>query len=151
MESEMVNEYTHVVVDKAGVGLDALRQAIADNGLQTAQQLGIQLAAGSVKLEHHLHIFLWDSSVAGVKGRRGIESAGSCFVVRVRWPALTESGYIFSGTLKGDGGHNGPPAGKSPNGAWAYQGEIPRRYCFIEGFDSPETPTFANWREGLGW
>jgi hypothetical protein len=94
---------------------------------------------------------MWDDSVAGVKGRRGIEANGNCFLVRIRWPHLVESGNIFSGTLKGDGGHNGPPSGKSPNGAWAFKGAIPWQYCYVEGLDTPGTPGFNDWMEGRGW
>ncbi|WP_148261951.1 hypothetical protein [Methylomonas methanica] len=121
------------------------------NGIQTAKQRGIVLATGSVKLQHDIHVFLWDDSAAGVKGRRGIEAAGNCFLVRVRWPHLTEPGVIFSGTLAGDGGHAGPPAGVSTNGAWAFKGAIPRKYCYIEGIDTPTKPGFENWRSGKGW
>jgi hypothetical protein len=144
-------EYTHLCIDKAGVGLPVLLAALDLNGIQTAQQRGIVLAAGSVRLQHDVHVFLWDDSVAGIRGRRRIEAAGNCILVRVRWPHLTQPGVIFSGTLAGDGGHNGPPAGVSTNGAWAFKGAIPRRYCFIVGQDLPTTPNFENWRSGLGW
>lgn len=146
-----MTEYTHVCIDKAGVGLPALIAALDANGIQTARQRGVVLAAGSVALQHDLHVFLWDDSVAGVRGRRRIEDAGNCILVRVRWPHLTKPGLIFSGTLAGDGGHNGPPAGVSTNGAWAYKGAIPRQYCFIEGHDLPTTANFESWRSGQGW
>lgn len=146
-----MREYRHVVIDKAGVGLPTLRQSIANSGLETAQSRGIQLATGSVKLEHHLHVFLWDDTLAGQKGYLGIVLAGNCITVRVRWVDLTEPGMIFAGTLKGDGGHNGPPAGKSPNGAWAYKGNIPRNYCFIDDHDTDQTAGYAKWKTGTGW
>jgi hypothetical protein len=146
-----MNDYGHVVIDKAGIGLDALRQQVAGNGLQTAQQRGIPLAPGSIKFEHHLHVFVWDGSDHGIRGRRGIEAAGNCFLVRVRWPRLTESGSFLPGSLKGDSMQNGPPSGRSTNGAWAFKGPIPRRYCFIEGLDAPDHPGFDDWREGRGW
>ncbi|MCB1905891.1 MAG: hypothetical protein KDH15_00855 [Rhodocyclaceae bacterium] len=113
--------------------------------------LGIRLSAGSIRLEHHLHVFVWDDTAAGVRGRRGIEANGNCFLVRIRWRELTETGRIMSGTLKGDGGHNGPPAGISPNGAWAYKGAIPWEYCFVVGLDGPDTPGFADWSAYRGW
>jgi hypothetical protein len=146
-----MKEYTHVCIDKANVGLGVLRTALDQNGIQTAKQRGIVLAGGSVALQHDIHVFLWDDSAAGVRGRRGIEAAGNCILVRVRWPHLTEPGIIFSGTLAGDGGHNGPPAGISTNGAWAFKGAIPRKYCFIEGLDTAATANFENWRSGQGW
>jgi hypothetical protein len=146
-----MKEYTHVVIDKFGTGLDSLRQLIDANGIQTAHQRNIALAEGSRRLEHHLHVFLWDDGVPGVKGRRGIEAAGNCFLVRVRWPVLTESGIIFSGSLQGDNMHSGPPSGVSTNGAWAYKGSIPRKFCYIEGLDTPDKDGFASWREGRGW
>jgi hypothetical protein len=146
-----MKEYTHVCIDKTRVGLDVLRRDLNQNGIQTARDRGIQLAGGSVALQHDVHVFLWDDSVAGVRGRRGIEQRGDCVLVRVRWPHLTETGLIFSGTLAGDGGHNGPPRGVSPNGAWAFRGSIPRGFCYIEGLDSQDTANFENWRSGQGW
>ncbi len=118
-------EYTHLCIDKAGVGLPVLLAALDLNGIQTAQQRGIVLAAGSVRLQHDVHVFLWDDSVAGIRGRRGIEAAGNCILVRVRWPHLTQPGIIFSGTLAGDGGHNGPPAGVLDQWRLGLQGRDP--------------------------
>jgi hypothetical protein len=146
-----MKEYTHVCIDKAGVGLAVLRGALDLHGIQTAQQRGIALAAGSIRLQHDIHVFLWDDSAAGVRGRQGIEAAGHCILVRVRWPYLTEPGVIFNGTLAGDGGHAGPPSGTSTNGAWAFKGTIPRRYCYIDGLDTPATANFESWRSGQGW
>lgn len=150
-----MKQYTHVCIDKNGVGLNTLRLDIDQNGIQTARQRGIQLAEGSVRLQHDIHVFLWDDSVAGVRRRIELLNdenlAGSCFLVRVMWPHLTEPGRFSSGTLKGDGGQNGPPSGISTNGAWAFEGSIPRRYCYIEGFDNPEKPGFEDWLSGQGW
>ncbi|MDU9412163.1 hypothetical protein ACPA5B_12340 [Pseudomonas solani] len=146
-----MKEYRHVVIDKAGVGLATLRQSLDQAGLETAQQRGIQLATGSVRLEHHLNVFLWDDTTAGQKGYINLILAGNCVAVKVRWTTLTEPGIIFSGTLQGDNGHNGPPQGKSTNGAWAYKGSIPRNYCFIEGVDTEQTPGYAKWKSGTGW
>ena len=153
-----MKEYTHVVIDKQGVGLNVLRQRIDAGGLQTAQSLGIALSQGSMKLEHHLHVFLWDDSVKGINGRLGVQGLlpgmqinQSCFLVRVRWPNLTESGSVFSGTLKGDNMHAGPPSGPSSNGAWAYKGNIPRKFCFIEDLDTAATNGFKGWCDGQGW
>jgi hypothetical protein len=146
-----LKEYRHVVIDKAGVGLPALRQSIAASGLETAYARGIQLSGGSMKLEHHLNVFLWDDSIAGQKGYLGIVLAGNCITVRVRWDHLLESGLVFPGTLKGDGGHAGIPAGKSPNGAWAFKGSIPRNYCFIDDLDTQATPDYEKWKTGTGW
>lgn len=150
-ERRMPKEYTSVVIDKTGIGIRNLQLAVVENGLQTAQMLGIQLSMGSIRLEHHLHVFMWDDSVAGVKGRRGIEQAGNCFVVRVRWTNLSETGTFFSGTLKGDGGHNGPPSGVSPNGAWAFKGAVPWQYCYVDDLDTPDLAGFGDWREFRGW
>jgi hypothetical protein len=150
------DEYSHVVIDKNNVGLDTLRQKISEKGLLTAEASGYgdQMAEGSRKLRHHQHVFLWDESEAGVKGRLGIlldSDQKTVFVVRVRWPALTKDGLLFSGTLKGDGGHAGPPQGLSTNGAWAYEGNIPANFCFIEGLHSSKTPNYASWAAGSGW
>ena len=144
-------EYTHVCIDKAGVGLDVLRQDFANHGIQTAQARGIVLAAGSIRLEHHLHVFLWDESSNGVKRRRDLLTDPDSFLVRVRWTHLTKEGIIFSGTLKGDTGHAGPPAGRSTNGGWAYRGGIPANYCFVEGHHTTGTAGFEDWRSGRGW
>ena len=146
-----MKQYTHVCIDKNGVGLGLLQQDIDQNGIQTARIRGIQLAQGSVRLQHDIHVFLWDDSAAGVRGRKGIEAAGNCFLVRVMWPHLTEPGKFRAGTLKGDSGHNGPPSGVSTNGAWAFEGSIPREYCYIEGFDNPTNMGFEDWRSGRGW
>lgn len=146
-----MTQYNHVVIDKTGMGLPALRTAVDTNGLQTAQQLGIVLAGGSLQLEHHLHVFMWDETRAGINGRVNIQTAGSCFNVRIRWKRLTLPGIIFNGTLNGDGGHMGAPAGWSTNGAWAYRGGIPRDACFIEGLDDVTTPGFDNWFASNGW
>jgi hypothetical protein len=147
----MPKEYTSVVIDKTGVGIRTLQLAVAENGLQTADTLGIQLSQGSQKLEHHLNVFMWDDSVNGVKGRRGIEQAGNCFLVRIRWANLVETGMFFSGTLKGDSGHNGPPSGVSTNGAWAYKGAVPWQYCYVVGLDTPNMNGFNDWSLFQGW
>ena len=146
-----MTEYSHVVIDKTGVGLDVLRRSINENGLQTAEQRGIVLSQGSMRLQHHQHIFLWDTTAKGLTGRQHVESAGNCFTVKVRWDALSESGIVFSGNLKGDSMQNQPPSGASTNGAWAYKGSIPRIYCYIEGPDIPATANFDRWMQGLGW
>jgi hypothetical protein len=146
-----MEEYSHVAIDKGGIGLPALSGAIALNGVQTAHTRGIILATGSQKLEHHLHVFMWDNSTAGVKGRLGIENAGNCVTVKIRWRTLTKPGMIFNGTLQGDSMANSPPSGKSTNGAWAYKGNIPRDACFIEGTDLASTAGFDRWLAGNGW
>ncbi|WP_062266278.1 hypothetical protein [Endozoicomonas arenosclerae] len=151
-----MEEYTHVVIDKKGVGLDQLKQKIASQGLLTAEASGYaaEMAEGSRRLEHHLNVFLWDRSIKGEKGRLGIvlnQKAPDCFTVRVRCPYLTRDGYLFSGTLKGDNGHAGKPTGLSINGAWAYKGNIPARFCFIEGLHSSKSLNYASWFRGDGW
>lgn len=146
-----MEEYSHVAIDKGGIGLPALMNAIDQNGVQTAQARGIVLATGSQKLEHHLHVFFWDNSAHGVKGRLGIETAGNCVTVKIRWRHLTKPGIIFNGTMKGDNMSNGPPSGNSTNGAWAFKGNVPRDACYIEGFDFPATAGFDNWAAGNGW
>lgn len=148
-----MEEYSHVAIDKGTPPqtLPILRASIRQNGLQTAQTRGIQLAIGSMRLEHHLHVFLWDTSAAGIRGRIGIESAGNCVTVKVRWVRLTRPGFIFNGSLGGDNGHVGPPRGASTNGAWAYRGDIPADACFIEGLNQANEPGFDNWLKGLGW
>jgi len=147
-----MKEYSHVCIDKNETGLATLQQDIANNGLRTADQLGIILSGGSQMLEHHLHVFLWDDSVLGVRRRRDLlVNPETSFLVRVRWPLLTETGWIFSGTLRGDNGHVGPPSGRSTNGAWAYRGSIPADYCFVEGYHDASTDGFENWRSGRGW
>lgn len=146
-----MDEYNHVAIDKGGIGLPALTAALHNNGVQTAQTRGIILASGSQRLEHHLHVFMWDNSAAGISGRAGIERAGNCVTVKIRWRTLTKPGFIFNGTLLGDNMTNGPPSGSSTNGAWAYKGNIPRDACFIEGQDLPSAAGFDNWVAGNGW
>ena len=151
-----MKEYSHVVIDKNRVGLEQLRMDIKNNGLLTAQASGYadQMAEGSIRLEHHLNVFLWDSSIAGEKGRLGIilnSEEGTFFTVRVRCPYLTEEGLLLRGTLKGDSGHHGIPSGRSTNGAWAYKGNIEPRFCFIEGLHTSQTPNYQSWYRGDGW
>jgi len=150
-----MKEYCHVVVDKNNVGW-TLRKDIQRNGLLTAQASGYAqtMAQGSLRLEHHLNVFLWDSTVTGEKGRLGILlnlPEGASFTVRVRCPYLTEEGLLLPGTLKGDSGHHGIPSGRSTNGAWAYKGNIPSRFCFIEGLHTKSTPGYQSWLRGDGW
>lgn len=147
----MAKEYTSVVIDKKGVGLRQLQLSVAENGLLTAQMQGIQLSKGSQDLEHHMNVFMWDDSKAGVKGRMGIEAAGNCFLVRIRWVKLVETGVFFSGTLMGDTGHKGPPSGVSTNGAWAFKGAVPWQYCYVEGLDNAAINGFNDWCNFHGW
>jgi hypothetical protein len=146
-----MEELSHVAIDKGGLGLPVLMNSFDQNGLQTAQTRGIVLSAGSQALQHHLHVFFWDSSAKGVKGRLGIETAGNCITVKIRWRTLTRPGMIFGGTMQGDTMANKPPGGTSTNGAWAYKGGIPRDACFIEGLDQASTAGFDAWLAGNGW
>lgn len=147
--------YWHVVIDKANVGAAHIRNDLHLHGLQTAEQRGIVLAAGSRTLMHHRHVFLWDDSVAGTNGRQSLLAVtGDTVEVIVNWPHLTQPMRLLptvTGTLRGDGGHHGPPSGISSNGAWAYPGAIERRWIFIVGRDSAQTPGFAQWQSGEGW
>ncbi|NET24404.1 polymorphic toxin-type HINT domain-containing protein [Okeania sp. SIO1I7] len=136
-------EYTHMAIDKNDSGLNTLRKSLNENGLQTAERRNIKLSEGSEKLRHHQHVFMWDSSEKGMKGADGIESRGGAVRVRIRKQGLNTS------TLKGD--NMGQLGGKSTNGAWAYEGDIPRKYLFIEGIDTKTTPGYQSWLEGKGW
>lgn len=148
-----VLEYTHVAVDKDGVGLDQLLLSLNANGLRTAQSLNIKLSGGSEKLGHHQHVFMWDARAKGIEGASKIvERVGqdSSVKVKIRRASLTEPGFLSQGTLKGDQ-NTGQLGGKSQNGAWAYEGDIPRKYLFIEGIDQVNQPGFADWLAGKGW
>ncbi|MCT7984920.1 DUF4157 domain-containing protein [Laspinema sp. A4] len=146
---QLVKEYKHLVIDKQDVGLDALRESLNENGLQTAENRNISLSEGSEKLGHHQHVFMWDSSKKGIQGSIGIESQGEVVKVRIRMQGLSEPTWYSRGTLKGD--NMGPLGGKSTTGAWAYEGDIPRKYLFIDGMDSVSQPGFESWYEGKGW
>jgi hypothetical protein len=146
---QMVNEYAHIVIDKAEIGLDGLRRSLNENGLQTAENRNIQLSEGSMKLKHHQHVFMWDGSKKGIEGAANIEKGGETIRVKIRMNSLSEPKWYSSGNLKGDG--MGPLGGKSTNGAWAYQGDIPRKYLFIEGLDFANQPGFEDWIQGNGW
>ncbi|MDQ1292414.1 MAG: hypothetical protein QG608_292 [Actinomycetota bacterium] len=147
-----VKEYSHVVVDKYDVGLGQLYTALHQNGLQTAESRGMQLPAGSMSLGHHQHVFMWDTSKRGLDqcahllGTPGI----SALVVNIRWNELHRPGRFHSGTLKGDV-RGKKLGGWSTSGAWAYKGDIPRKYMFIEGLDNPNHPGYAQWKAGTGW
>ncbi|MDT0447513.1 hypothetical protein [Streptomyces hesseae] len=146
----MAPEYVHIAVDKQGTGLDGLRRTLHENGLRTAEHLGVQLAPGSVKLGHHRHVFMWDSTTPkGIEGANEIEARGSAVRVKIRWNELKEQGGLLGrGNLKGD---NGKLGGKSTNGAWAHEGDIPRKYLFIVGVDDPRNPGMGDWLAGKGW
>ncbi|MFB4194490.1 hypothetical protein [Streptomyces carpaticus] len=147
-----VKEYTHVAVDKGGVGLDELYLRLNANGLRTAESLNIKLSSGSEKMGHHQHVFMWDSRSKGLEGRAKIvEAVGqdSSIDVKIRMAGMNESGPIIPGALKGD--HPTKLGGASDNGAWAYKGDIPRKYLFIVGLDQPSHAGFQDWYEGKGW
>ncbi|MDR6934900.1 MULTISPECIES: hypothetical protein [unclassified Luteibacter] len=146
--------YYHVVIDKNNVGVAHLRNQLALHGLQTQEQRGMPpgYPLPMIAMQHHQHVFLWDGTTAGVRGRRGIENGTADTVtVLINWPELTESGRFIAGTLKGDSAQYGPPQGPSTNGAWAYKGSIDRRWIFIEGLDTASDPGFDQWQAGQGW
>ncbi|WP_109448349.1 hypothetical protein [Streptomyces sp. ICBB 8177] len=145
-------EYTHVAVDKQGAGLDQLRLSLNTNGLKTAASLDMKLSEGSEKMGHHQHVFMWDATVKGIKGVSGIVrgvGSESAVNVKIRMLDLSEPGLFSQGTLKGD--QPTGLGGRSTNGAWAHEGDIPRKYLFIEGLDQPDQPGFKDWLAGKGW
>ncbi|MGW1072944.1 hypothetical protein [Streptomyces sp. NPDC002537] len=161
---EHADEYTHIVVDKRPRGqadLDELRESLNRNGLQTAKSRWVaegkdveselrSAGSGYAKNGHHEHVFMWDASKKGIEGSNAIEKNGDAIRVKIRWDALKKDGRIFGGTLKGDSG-GGPLGGESTNGAWAYKGDIPRKYMFIVGVDDPAHPGMSQWLAGKGW
>ncbi|WP_372410204.1 hypothetical protein [Streptomyces luteireticuli] len=175
------DEYTHIVIDKRPAGevdLDELRQSLSRNGLQTTKSRWLaegkdvaaelrKLPAGYVDNAHHEHVFMWDSTKKGIEGANALEDREAFYRskntgtaapaterhavrVKVRWDALKKDGRVFGGTLKGDAG-GGPLGGASTNGAWAYKGDIPRKYLYIEGIDDPAHPGMSQWLAGKGW
>jgi hypothetical protein len=146
-----MKEYRHVVVDKTGKGVLQLMASLDQDGLQTARTRGLRLPLSSEGLEHHLHVFVWDGSAAGIKGFNYIASQPDTIQIKIRWDHLVEDGVFFSGTLKGDTMQLKPPGGVSTNGAWAFKGNIPRKYLYIENLDSPVRPGIDNWIAGKGW
>lgn len=161
---EHADEYTHIVVDKRPRGeadTAELRESLNKNGLQTAKSRWTaegkdveselrSAGSGYSKNGHHEHVFMWDSTKKGIEGSNAIEKNGDAIRVKIRWDALKKDGRIFSGTLKGDHG-GGPLGGESTNGAWAYKGDIPRKYLFIVGVDDPAHPGMSQWLAGKGW
>ncbi|GAU65759.1 hypothetical protein SSP35_02_01260 [Streptomyces sp. NBRC 110611] len=162
---QYADEYTHIVVDKrprGEVNLDQLRDSLSRNGLQTAKSRWLaegkdvadelrRMGSGYAKNGHHEHVFMWEgSSKQGIEGANAIEKNGDAIRVKIRWDALKRDGRLLGGTLKGD--HTGGPlGGVSTNGAWAYQGDIPRKYLFIEGVDNASHPGMSQWLAGRGW
>ncbi|MFC9428229.1 hypothetical protein [Streptomyces sp. NPDC056987] len=149
---EHSSEYTHVAIDKKDTGLDQLRLSLNTNGLKTAASLDIKLSEGSEKMGHHKHVFMWDATVKGLKGVTGIvEGVGqnSTVNVKIRMLDLSEPGLFSKGNLKGDQPKG--LGGKSTNGAWAHEGDIPRKYLFIEGLDQANQSGFKDWLAGKGW
>jgi hypothetical protein len=145
-------EYTHIAIDKNGAGLDQIRLSLNAKGLQTAASRGIKLAKGGEDAGHHEHVFMWDSGAKGIKGGAKIvqwNAKDSSVLVKIRSGDLKEPTWYSQGTLKGDNktGLGGP----SENGAWAYKGDIPRKYLFIDGIDQANQPGFEDWLAGKGW
>lgn len=161
---EFADEYTHIVVDKRPRGEanpDELRESLNRNGLQTAKSRWVaegkdvdaelaRAGSGYAKNGHHEHVFMWDSTKKGIEGGNAIEKNGDAIRVKIRWDALKKDGRFLSGTLKGDSG-GGPLGGESTNGAWAYKGDIPRKYLFIVGVDDASHPGMGQWLAGKGW
>lgn len=146
------SEYTHIAVDKQGAGLDQVRFSLNAKGLQTAASRNIKLSDGSEKMGHHQHVFMWDASAKGIKGAAGIVKGvgqNSSVIVKIRSGDLKEPTWLSPGTLKGD--RPTGLGGSSQNGAWAYEGDIPRKYLFIDGIDQVNQPGFEDWLAGKGW
>lgn len=180
VQQTRADEYTHIVIDKRPAGevdLDELRRSLDRNGLRTTESRwrseGKDVAAelkklppGYVDNAHHEHVFMWDSSKKGVEGANALEDRDAFYRsragekpvvtdrhairVKVRWDELRKDGRVLGGTLKGDAG-GGPLGGPSTNGAWAYKGDIPRKYLFIEGVDDAASPGMSQWLAGKGW
>jgi hypothetical protein len=154
-----MNEYTHIAIDRLDSGAQKLRLKLQVMGLLTAEAAAMSsgMAEGSKKLQHHLHVFLWDETPTGLRRAQDLintyTSQNIVFaVIRVRWPALTEPGFLLTGTLAGDNASGTePPGGRSDNGAWAYKGNIPSKFCFIEGLHTVDRPGYDSWFRGNGW
>ncbi|MEV7867895.1 hypothetical protein AB0P17_17735 [Streptomyces sp. NPDC088124] len=149
---EHSREYTHVAIDKQDKGLEQLRLSLNTSGLKTAASLDIKLSEGSEKMGHHKHVFMWDATVKGLKGVTGIVESlakDSTVNVKIRMLDLSQPGVFSKGNLKGDRPEG--LGGKSTNGAWAHEGDIPRKYLFIEGLDQPNQSGFKDWLAGKGW
>lgn len=158
------DEYTHIVVDKRPRGEanpDELRASLNRNGLQTSKNRWLaegkdveaelrRMGSGYSKHGHHEHVFMWDSTKKGIEGGNAIEGNGDAVRVKIRWDALKKDGSFLSGTLKGDHA-GGALGGASTNGAWAYKGDIPRKYLFIVGVDDASHPGMSQWLAGKGW
>lgn len=158
------DEYTHIVVDKRPRGeanTGELRESLNRSGLQTSKSRWLaegkdldaelrRMGSGYAKNGHHEHVFMWDSTKKGIEGGNAIEGNGDAVRVKIRWDALKKDGNFLGGTLKGDHG-GGPLGGASTNGAWAYKGDIPRKYLFIVGVDDPSHPGMSQWLAGKGW
>ena len=147
-------QYTHVAIDKPGAGgLDQIRRSLNAKGLQTAVNRNIKLDSGSEKFGHDQHVFMWDAGAKGIKGAAGlVDGVGqdSSVIVKIRMPDLKEPTWYSQGTLKGDQ-PTGLLGGSSKTGAWAYKGDIPRKYLFIDGIDKVNQPGFQDWFAGKGW
>jgi hypothetical protein len=142
-------EYTHIVIDKTAIGVGELLQSLNNTGLQTARTRKVTLAEGSVKLGHDRHVFMWDDTEKGRKGAQALINPGDSIKVRIRWNNLTMRGLFTQGTLKKD--TMGVLGKGEETGAWAYEGDIDRRYIFIEGIDKESDPGYEDWKSGEGW
>ena len=143
------SEYTHIVINKDGGDLNTIRDNLNNNGLQTAATRKISLAEGSKKLGHDRHVFMWDDTSKGRKGASSLVQAESTITVKIRYKGLTKGGFLTQGTLKTD---NMGKLGKGDqSGAWAYEGNIERKYIFIEGIDNESDPGYEGWKKGEGW
>lgn len=137
-----------MAVDKEEKGILLVMESLNNQGLKTAEYLHIELAGGSKKLEHHKHVFMWDRSSKGLDGAKGIEVRGNVVKVFIRMNELKEPSLLTTGNLKGD---NGLLGGKSKTGAWGYEGDIQRKYLFIEGLDQIDDIGYDDWAKGNGW
>jgi hypothetical protein len=144
------SEYAHIVIDKNDQGLDKIRDSLNKNGLQTAATRKISLAEGSKQLGHDRHVFMWDATDKGKKGAAMLVKPEGTVTVKIRSKNLTTPGFFFTaGTLKVD--NMGQLGQGQPTGAWAYEGNIERKYLFIEGIDKESDPGYENWKNGEGW
>jgi RHS repeat-associated protein len=149
-------QYIHVAVDKDRGGLDQILNSLNTNGLQTAKSRGTEIADFLKNKGHDEHVFMWDDSPEGGKGAAGLVQQYDklnfgTVMVKIRMNSLTESKSYWSGTLKGDKDTGDLVNGPSGNGAWAYKGDIPRKYLFIDGLDDANRPGHEDWLAGKGW
>jgi hypothetical protein len=150
---QMVREYVHFATKLDGRDMINFIEAYNEEGILTAASRGVtdgQLPDGTRRLEHHKHIFMWDDSKKGLDNAATLRVLGK-LEIKIRHPRFSTFSHPSHGELKVDSNDPRGLGYGEETGAWAYKGDIPRKYIFIEGVDKKSDSGYDEWFEGKGW